>query len=369
MIAMNIPKSLLKQLLRGLDHTLCDAQERLSYCAESRLRQDIQLFEPLPSQLSYPDILENFVSSQQNSSKINNSNIDKEDSSTTWYPPLRHTLSLLSKLYGVVEMPVFEDFARRSVVLCVETLKKGSEGVKRNRSQLHSDLFLVRHLLVLREQLIPFEIRLQGVEKTLDFSKTSAALSFLAFNSRSIFRFDIENGIFQLAWDGLPVLQEMQVDAKKDLDAVLKHACIRLKQNSLKMLIPSIAAFISKVTAFVGDIPAGEKLENNNTVGFESVKGLKGQSFMRPERIKEVIDSDIEIATQEASDLREIMKLYIDNPIARSILMKPVQYEIELLQKRMEYIFFYSVDLGQSKREFEQNIKSLFSTIVSELTR
>jgi hypothetical protein len=368
MIAMNIPKSLLKQLLRGLDHTLCDAQERLSYCAESRLRQEIQLFEPLPSQLSYPDILENFLSSQQNSSK-NNKNNDKDDSSKTWYPPLRNTLSLLSKLYGVIEMPVFEDFARRSVVLCVKTLKNGSKGVKKNRSQLHSDLFLVRHLLVLREQLIPFEIRLQGVEKTLDFSKTSAALSFLAYNSRSMFRFDTENGIFQLAWDGLPALQEMQVDAKKDLDAVLKHACIGLKQNSLKMLIPSITGFISKVTAFVGDIPTVEKLENNNTVAFEAVKGLKVQSFMRPERIKEVIDSDIEVATQEASDLREIMKLYIENPIARSILMKPVQYEIEFLQKRIEYIFFYSLDPGQSKREFEQNIKTLFSTIISELTR
>lgn len=41
-----------------------DAQERLSYCAEMRLRQDVQMFEPLPSQLAYPDILEKFIEFQ-----------------------------------------------------------------------------------------------------------------------------------------------------------------------------------------------------------------------------------------------------------------------------------------------------------------
>jgi hypothetical protein len=44
------------------------------------------------------------------------------DAYTTWYPPMRYTLSLLSKFVGVVEMCVFEDFARRGVDLCVVSL-------------------------------------------------------------------------------------------------------------------------------------------------------------------------------------------------------------------------------------------------------
>ena len=60
--------------------------------------------------------------------KINNffdddSNIDTL--SKSWYPPLRSTLSLLSKLYGVVDMNVFEDFARRCVRFCIQTLQRG----------------------------------------------------------------------------------------------------------------------------------------------------------------------------------------------------------------------------------------------------
>ena len=95
-----------------------------------------------------------------------------DDVSRTWYPPLKNTLALLSKLYGVVEMSVFEDFARRGVLLCVNALRSGADKVKRKGSPLHGDLFLVRHLLILREQLIPFEIRLNTVERQLDWSGT-----------------------------------------------------------------------------------------------------------------------------------------------------------------------------------------------------
>lgn len=238
---MPVPKPLLQQLLKGLDGTVNDAKERLSYCAETRLRIDVQMFEPmhrsrslslfiyiapslslflLPfslssihSNLAYPDILENFHA-KQHPAKQPSSGSKKEkekgaaatgrsgsddraesavDVYETWYPPMRHTLSLLSKLYGVVEMTVFEDFARRAVgpcvcvwgerkgerekaltVLfaalidtCVSVLRSGSESVKKSRGALHGDLFLVRHLLILREQLVPFEIRLQGVKEAL----------------------------------------------------------------------------------------------------------------------------------------------------------------------------------------------------------
>lgn len=50
--------NLLRTLSRGLDKTVSDAQERLSYCAEVKMRAEVQFFEPLPSQLNYPDIID-----------------------------------------------------------------------------------------------------------------------------------------------------------------------------------------------------------------------------------------------------------------------------------------------------------------------
>ena len=57
-INARLPVHLRKELLRGLDRTIYDAQERLSFCAEVALRQHIVKFVPLPSHVTYPDILE-----------------------------------------------------------------------------------------------------------------------------------------------------------------------------------------------------------------------------------------------------------------------------------------------------------------------
>lgn len=145
------------------------------------------MFEPLPSHLAYPDILEEYASANSGTSATGaGANVGANATTTTggdlyrtWYPPMRNTLSLLSKLYGVVELPVFEDFARRAIDLCVAALRKGGEGIKRIRPGLHGDLFLVRHLLMLREQLSPFELRMTSTEKVLDFSTTGEALQSL----------------------------------------------------------------------------------------------------------------------------------------------------------------------------------------------
>jgi len=106
--------------MNGLNGTVNDAKERLCYCAEMKIRLEVQLFEPLPSQLAYPTIiLQNKPDDDSNgnssSSSSSGSNVtpnpsittsavtakdDEVDHYQTWYPPLKHTLSLLSKLYG-----------------------------------------------------------------------------------------------------------------------------------------------------------------------------------------------------------------------------------------------------------------------------
>lgn len=42
---------------------------------------------------------------------------------STWYPPLRSTLLVLSKVYRAVDMGVFEDLAQLAVAACAESMK------------------------------------------------------------------------------------------------------------------------------------------------------------------------------------------------------------------------------------------------------
>ena len=162
----------------------------------------------------------------------------------------------------------------------------------------------------------------------LDFAPSQQALTHFATNARALIRFDSANSILQLAREGLPGMHEKETDAKKDLDMVLKHACSGLKQSALKMLMGPADAFLAKVTAFAGDIPTtpGQGAASSGGGSMASNMGanvpllssdvratLKNQAFVRAERVKEMLLGVQESAVQTAPDLRDIMKLYVEN--------------------------------------------------------
>ena len=84
----------------------------------------------------------------------------------TWYPTLRVTLWVLSCLYTYVDVSlinyyhnsandqtaVFDDLAQEALTTCRRSLTHGSEllGTKKDKA-IDGRLFLVRHLLILKE--------------------------------------------------------------------------------------------------------------------------------------------------------------------------------------------------------------------------
>jgi hypothetical protein len=100
----------------------------------------------------------------------------------------------------------------------------------------------------------------------------------------------------------------------------------------------------------------------------EARTNLKNQAFVRPERIKEMLDSVHTLVMQAAPDLREIMRLYIENSVARTILLKPVQSDIDLAKKRTECVIASCIDPGQMRRDLEQLLSIVTSAVISQLT-
>ena len=175
------------------------------------------------------------------------------------------------------------------------SIKKGSDKIKVNGGravnggEINGDLFLIRHLLILREQLIPFNIKLQKKNLNLDFQPSKKALNYFVMkNMKNIINFNRDNSnidnnnnnnnnngnnddgssfssnvgsnsnsyfynnsFFLLAREGLPAIIENEIFIKKDLDLDLKNACQALKDSVLKNIFGGMDSFLTKIAAFL----------------------------------------------------------------------------------------------------------------------
>ena len=157
---------------RTLGKIIVDSQERLIFSANSALGKEVLRFKALPTDLDYPEKLRKCRELQRRPEEKKDdtqvikikalkgvdisSEMNKEEEQLqlqmqiyeSWFPPIRSVLKVLSKIFRVVESKVFEDIALTSVQACAKSLKDGSIYVEQKSGVLHSDLFLVKHLLV-----------------------------------------------------------------------------------------------------------------------------------------------------------------------------------------------------------------------------
>ncbi len=310
---------------RAVSGVIQDAQERLIFCANTSLHKEVVRFKPSAADLNYPGkllgekpkpaiIVEDEEgkgggakkAEKEEESEINDAVAAQLRVYESWFPPMRSVLRILSKIFRVVEPRVFEDIALSAVQACTKSLKDGSSHILRASGQIHADLFLVKHLLILREQLSPFDIQLRSVERQLDFSEAGKAVSrFLANRNRRLFSMSTENALVTLLREGVSV-QESSVDSKRDLEDCLRSACNDFIEHTTSFLLGSISKFVEQC-----------KNEDSTVV-------LKTKSFMNGIVVKGMFGSALGNLESELGNVSTQMKLYLENSSTQSILLKPV---------------------------------------------
>merc|ERR1719479_454011 len=97
-----------------------------------------------------------------------------------WYPTVRRTLVCLSRLYRCLEVEIFQGLSQEVLDACIDSLESACSQISTKKGLRNGQLFLIKHLLILREQITPFQVQLSVLEHSLDFSKLkNAALSLL----------------------------------------------------------------------------------------------------------------------------------------------------------------------------------------------
>jgi len=303
---------------RAISTVIEDAQERLIFCANNALNKDVIRFRATPDDLDYPGKL----------TKKATASADGEDEDAvkkqlqvyeSWFPPMRSVLRILSKIFRVVEPRVFEDLARDSVQACTRCLKDGAAHILSKSGVIHADLFLVKHLLILREQLSPFDIELRSVERQLDFSDAGKAVSrFLANRNRRLFSMSTENSLLTLLREGVSV-QESDVDSKRDLEDALRSACNDFIEHASQSVARDVLNF-GQQCKVSGDSAAS-------------------QAFMNGDVVKSMLERTAGSLQEQMTTITTQMGLYLDNPATQSILLKPASRKIiRAIEEARKYV-------------------------------
>lgn len=178
-------------------------------------------------------------------------------------------------------------------------------------TSIDGHLFLVKNLLVLREQLSPFDMQLSTVTKSLDFKSTTDALSSIIAAPSSLFSFSRLNLILSLVTTGLPAVHEHKTDGKADLESLLKSACDALIDAGYVVVM-------------------GSSLEK-----LTSDASSKTPTTATPAEVASVLDAARHSFSTTLPALRRRLGLYLGSHVTASILFRPIKDRVLAALERL----------------------------------
>ena len=149
-----------------------------------------------------------------------------------WYPTLPKSLWLLRRIYRLINSTVFDDLAHRIVHSTIASLLSASQQVQRAKKNIppttasqDAQLFLITHLLHLKQQIVAFDIEFIPPEVEVDFSSVTNTFYELRERGTSLWNPTSWVRLVSGAVAGgglLPKVVENMLDAKAELDGRLR---------------------------------------------------------------------------------------------------------------------------------------------------
>lgn len=143
-----------------------------------------------------------------------------------WYVTLRVSISLLSKIYKLVQSSIFDELAHEVVRSCIASLLHASNLIKR-RNSIDGHLFLLKHLLILKDQIASFDIEHSDPEQSSGIDLRTVTGAFWDLTNRSASELFAPTALYNLASSTLSKLSasgylsrkvENMSDAREELE-------------------------------------------------------------------------------------------------------------------------------------------------------
>ena len=245
-----------------------------------------------------------------------------------WFPTLQRTLWLLTKIYKCVDQSIFDDLSQEALSKCLLSLNQASTLIRDTKDQVDGRLFLIKHLLILKEQIAPFEGNFVHTTKEVDFTRMTDAITTL-FRDRT--------NLFSLgSWFGAvsqtitPTLVDSHLDARQEIDRDLKLVCETFILEMGKSAVHCLAEFMNKVAGFRirADVEAAQREQDpsaNSGLMRRPPMLLKDKPFARPEELQRImVDFKDTVPPRIQWTVRKL-STYLKDPNTEMILMRPIQ--------------------------------------------
>lgn len=249
-----------------------------------------------------------------------------------WYPTVRRTLVCLSRLYRCVDRPIFQGLSQEALKLCIQSVSHAATKIAAAKTPIDGELFEVKHLLILREQIAPFRVDFTIKETSLDFSKVKTAAFGLLQKRNQLFSMGSNNALLEFLLEGTPQIKEHLLDSRKEVDRQLKTVCEQYIKDAVHMLIGPLITFLVKAQALLAHDTAKA---TNTTASDASSTGkvnyvLRQSSWASPQQISSIIQETQRLIKAKLAVLQRAMQLYLSNRDTEFIIFRPIRVSCKL---------------------------------------
>lgn len=309
-----------------IEEILADVQERLVYSMQHYIRDEIAYYAPTKEDLEMEPRQREGKEAGDNNGDNNGDNgeegegKDKEEEGeegkndlSFLYPAVQNTLICLSKTFGCLKLKTFGGLAQECIQYCTDSCIVASQEIAKSSGLLNSQLFLIKNLLALREQISMFEVDFGTQETELDFSHMRDHLRRILRGESSLFALGSSNAIFQMIGSARPRISKTRFDSKKELEKRLKTCCESYIMGVTKLSVDPMLSFITKVTA---------------TRVASTQKSLKDHAFATPSKLIEIVSAVNAALEEDLPTAIRKMKRYLESPSTHMVLFKPIKSNI-----------------------------------------
>ena len=172
---------------------------------------------------------------------------------------------------------------------------RAAVAIAAKQGALHGQLFLISQLLILREQLAPFDVSLAQTQHHLSLPSASDALGTLVRGLPGLLKWGEGNLLYDLLTGRMmPALVQVHTDGRRDLESSLKSACERF----IGLQSAALAAPLSPLVA-QGTHPEWE-------------------------HAKDVLSQWNTVFCRDFPHLRRQLALYLGSAVTHRILLTPI---------------------------------------------